>query len=279
MIVRFFTPALLLSVLLICSAEKDVEPAPRYSFGHTVVTEDDGATLSEQRVSFDFSPRADLAFQVRVPESRKAEIGSIVNRLMATHLHIEKLLGRTGIDLKVSLLNPHDFYVQTGAPEWVNAMYFKGTIIVPISESSAVATDSFERTIRHEYFHAVIDKLTKGVCPGWIEEGFAQIIEGKDNDALANFYYGWVRTNGMLPFENLQHGFTDLGADLAPVAYAQSVFAVKMLLNKFGYPAMRSYFSHLGAGVVPSVAFERAFGIDEFYFQDMLTEELRGMYI
>ena len=235
--------------------------------------------MSATRVMSQFRPRSDLQYEVRLPEDRKHEIPAIMNELMRAHLTAEKLLGRSGLDVDVTLLPRGLFYRQTGAPAWVNAMYYKQTILIPITSSTSVSDSSFSKTIKHEYLHAVLDRLTRGSCPGWIEEGLAQLMEGEQSEELTQYFYSWVRTKGLLPLSRLQHGFTELGNDMAPVAYAQSKYAVSLLIEKYGYKAMRRYLDLLGRGFEPRAAFEKAFGVDEFYFQELMLEDVRSAFI
>lgn len=253
------------------------EPRYRLNFNDQESIESVGDTSN--RVFYTFTPRAGLVYEVRVPVTRENEISDILNQLMATHLQVEKLLGKTGLAVTVSLLPTTVFYQLTGAPNWVNAMYYKNTILIPISAATDISDDSFIRTIRHEYLHAVMDKLAAGGCPGWIEEGLAQLLEGDMQEDLNQYFYRWAGTNGLLSFKQLQRGFTELSDEIAPVAYAQSALAVKMLIDRYGYAALRTYFDSIGSGTPTGEAFQSAFGVDEIYFQDLLQQSLSPLLL
>lgn len=154
--------------------------------------------------------------------------------------------------------------------------WFGGAITVPPIEMSEERSDSpelpghyvggvirlrrqtveneaeFRRVFRHELTHAVVDERTKGNCPHWLQEGFAQFLDGTDIVATN----AWLRsqTASMIPLFRLEGPFQERDAVSRERAYRQSASAVSFLIARLGKSGMLSLIGRLGEGVT----FERA---------------------
>jgi hypothetical protein len=160
------------------------------------------------------------------------------------------------------LMDEQSFYELTGAPGWTNAMFYRGQIIIPLDgDLDAYEMDNLYRSLRHEYTHAVIHALSKGRCPGWLDEGIAQWIEGEENPALVPALRAWLRDRSPVTLNNLQGGFTVLQSEVVPVAYAQSLFMAQELITDSGFDHIRAYLNNLALGESPSTSFQNAFGV------------------
>ena len=174
----------------------------------------------------------------------------------------------------VRLIEHDQFLAQTGAPSWTNALYFRGEILIPISEKEKLDLDDLVRSIRHEYTHAVIHALSGGRCPGWLDEGLAEWSEGDENPALPPALSAWVKKQPIVSLKLLQGGFTKLDFAMVPAAYAESLFASNLILSKFGFDEVRTYFDLLRGGTEKSFAFQKSFGISESAFEEVLNTSL-----
>ena len=62
--------------------------------------------------------------------------------LKKSHEQFTRLYGEIpAFETTVKLLNSEDFYRQTGAPSWTNAMYYRGEITIPIDPEEFVEVD------------------------------------------------------------------------------------------------------------------------------------------
>ena len=195
--------------------------------------------------------------------------------IVRMHRRYTALLGEIpAFSSAVRLMDEDTFYLTTGAPRWTNAMYFRGEIIIPLSLRGAVDLSAVERSLRHEYTHAVINSISKGRCPGWLDEGMAQWAEGQENPALRPALYEWLGYNSPLELRLLQGGFTRLDPDMVAAAYAQSLFAANTMINTFGFTPISSYFSKLRDNVERREAFRQAFNLSVGDFEGRLNDAL-----
>lgn len=191
--------------------------------------------------------------------------------LSNTHAYYKKVLGEIpAFKSTVRLMPEEEFFQLTGAPSWTNAMYFRGEIIIPLALGQKIDLDNLYRSVKHEYTHAVVNSLSGGRCPGWLDEGLAQWAEGDENPALRPALNQWLTRNRPVPLGLLQGGFTKLDFEMVPPAYAQSLYAAKHIIHEFGFSSMRHYFDALREGDTKDSSFQRAFGQSERRFEQRL---------
>ena len=174
----------------------------------------------------------------------------------------------------IRLMDEQSFFETTGAPSWTNALYLRGQIIIPLSTSQPVDTDNLRRSVRHEYTHAVINALSGGRCPCWLDEGIAQWSEGSENPALEPALRKWLVRQDPVPLGILQGGFTKLSASMVPAAYAQSLFAANSVMNSFGFEKLSKFMETLRGGEDHGDAFQESFGVSEKQFEQRLGVDL-----
>ena len=173
-------------------------------------------------------------------------------------------------------LSPEDFRKKTGAPSWTSAMYFRGEITIPVPVDGQTNFLDLKRAVRHEYVHAVISELSGQRCPAWLDEGVAQLLEGKINPLLGPALRKWVEdSDEAIPLNWLENGFTTLSNDMVPAAYAQSLFATRTIVNRLGFKAIRNYLRLLKHGVSESVAFRLAFKQRKSEFESQLALQMQ----
>jgi hypothetical protein len=195
--------------------------------------------------------------------------------LSRAHTDFSKLFGNLpAFSTALRLLDEDAFYLSTGAPHWTNAMFYRGQILIPLSQIESVDMPDLRRSIRHEYTHALIHALSGGKAPGWLDEGLAQWAEGVENPALQPALLRWLQGNEPVPLAFLQGGFTRLQAEMVPAAYAQSLFATRRIMSDYGFEKVRLYFSELKNGSDKATAFETAFGISEAQFEQSIQLSL-----
>ena len=136
------------------------------------------------------------------------------------------------LSVGVKLLPKNDFFKETGAPRWTNAMFYRNEILVPVQNFNNINWEKLNKTLKHEYTHAVTYALTAGSCPAWIDEGLAQIIEDADTSILKRSLRVWLKDEQTIPLKHLNQGFTKLKLDAVGPAYAQSKAAVALLLGR-----------------------------------------------
>jgi len=172
-------------------------------------------------------------------------------------------------------LTPEEFKRHTGAPAWTSAMYLRGEVSIPVSKNKLPNPTELRRAIRHEYTHAVLSELSSKNCPAWLDEGLAQMMEGDVNPLLAPALQKWAQSNDeAMPLAWLQNGFMTLDEKIVPAAYAQSLFASRMLVKKWGYPSIVTYLRGLAIGLDSAKSFRLAFGVSEKQFEQELGAQI-----
>src|SRR5262245_39081029 len=84
----------------------------------------------------------------------------------------------------------------------------------------------------HELAHAVIDGIVRRPVPTWLNEGLAQYFDGSDARGASNRMKAAGR---FIPLKNLEHGFGQMGAADARIAYDESLLAVEVMAARPGF--------------------------------------------
>jgi hypothetical protein len=201
---------------------------------------------------------------------------SLITVLNTTHDHFTRLFADIpAFSTSIRLMDEEEFFELTGAPKWTNAMFFRGQIILPLAKGKAIDIENLNRSVRHEYTHALLSALSAGNLPGWIDEGLAQWFEGEESPGLRDALREWLKTHEPVPLTLLQGGFTKLKPEMVPAAYAQSLLATRLVAEKYGFPALAAYFMLLRDGVEKDAAFETAFSISIPDFEQQLGKALK----
>ena len=210
------------------------------------------------------------------PESWSALSSVVETALQETHHRLTNLLGTLPmISTSVRLMTAAAFTRATGAPEWTNALYVRGQILLPIGPEQLKDYAGVSRSVSHEYTHAVVNALSNGKAAGWLDEGFAQWIEGEENPILKPALYDWLTDNEPIELSRLQGGFTKLPHDTVPAAYAQSLLSATIVLNTYGFEGMRRYLDELKSGATQDEAIYLAFNSNPVEFEQRLAKTLR----
>jgi len=157
----------------------------------------------------------------------------------------------------------------------VTAIYRNGEILLPVS---TVNSPQARSSIRHEAMHAALEEISNGKTPGWIDEGLALHFEGSSHNRQAKLLRKYLSSSPPISLHRLQQGFLGLGQRDLEAAYAQSLFAVRSLINSRGYSAMKKFLSAMGAGIGEAEAFSGAFAISHAEFENRLSVQL-GLWV
>lgn len=210
------------------------------------------------------------------PQRWSETAATLIKTLNTTHDHFTELFSEIpAFSTSIRLMDEDEFFALTGAPRWTNAMFYRGEIILPIARAKSVDVENLNRSVRHEYTHAILSALSAGNLPGWIDEGLAQWFEGEESPGLRAALKDWLKTNEPVPLKLLQGGFTKLKPEMVPAAYAQSLLATRLVADKYGFPAIANYFMLLRDGVDKESAFHTAFNISLPDFESQLGRALK----
>ena len=212
-------------------------------------------------ISYDAETKSDLAADIL---SSLEDAYSNVGRDLSTF---------PGGRITIILYTKKDYKLVTAGPDWSGGLY-DGKIRLPVGGAQEL-TDQLKSVLFHEYTHVVVQELTHGNCPTWLNEGLAE-LEGRKvfNRPMAEL--GKTAKSGKyISFKELEGGFTSLSSPEAALSYQQSYSLVNFMVSSYGWPKIIDILNNLGSGMNISDAMKKAmadFGLD----YDSVIEEWRG---
>jgi len=192
-----------------------------------------------------------------------------VSVLGASFFRIAKVLGAyPSAPINVVLYSEKQFHDITGAPEWA-AGGFDGQIRVPV-RGAAQNLAEFDRVLTHELTHAMLKNIVSRKVPAWLNEGLALYFEGRDA-ALSERRLAAARL--FVPLALLQTSFIGLNTAQAVVAYDESAFAARALVDRIGPAGLGQLLQDLDAGQTMDQSLER-FGITFAAWESELAQRV-----
>ncbi len=206
-------------------------------------------------------------------------VNSTAGHLVA--LLLEEAYLRIGYDLSfypedrvtAILYSGQQFRDVTRSPSWAGAI-FDGTIKLPAGGLTE-KTRLLEKTLFHEYGHAVVLRMAKGKrVPTWLNEGFAQYVEGDRSDKRDSFIKQ-LASSGRLSLRNLEGSFLGLDSNGAQVAYTASLSSVEYLIDEFGISSVKWILEALGRGMSMDDAMRKSIYLSYDNFEDSWLSSLK----
>jgi tetratricopeptide (TPR) repeat protein len=176
--------------------------------------------------------------------------------------------------IPVVLHDSEEFHDITQAPSWMGALY-DGRIKLPVHGLDR-GSPILDRTVRHEYAHAIVSQLTRGRCPVWLNEGVAIWAEESVDGERRAWAEAAVAGRELFFLADLQGPFSELPKDRISVAYAQSYLTVRRLLDDFGAGDVRALLTAIGSGTPLQEAFVNVFSRTLGDFENDVVRHLTG---
>jgi tetratricopeptide (TPR) repeat protein len=174
------------------------------------------------------------------------------------------------IRMPVILYTRKDFRTVTAGPDWSGGLY-DGKIRLPVGGAEQLS-DQLKGVLYHEYTHVVVQELTHGNCPTWLNEGLAE-LEGRKifNPPLGELGKA-AKQSQYVPFSRLEKGFTDLATRDAALAYQQSYALVNFMVSSYGWPKVTEILTNLGTGMPIAEAVKKSLGDFGLDYDGMIGE-------
>lgn len=154
--------------------------------------------------------------------------------------------------IRVVLYTREAFFDVTRAPTWMGALN-DGQLRIPLRGMDSV-TPQLARVLKHELTHSFIGAMTAHRCPGWLNEGIAQMLEprllGNRTAQLAQLF----QVEREIPLNMLERGFASLSTEEAALAYDESLLAADYLVERYGMPDVVRVLQRIGAGDSPETS-------------------------
>ena len=151
----------------------------------------------------------------------------------------------------------------TSLPQWAVACYDNGSIRLTYRPYSDSSIGVLYAVLRHEWTHLLVDLLTEGRCPKWLDEGLAQFMARPLMHSEKTLLQQASRDRHLLPLHTLQKPFRGLPKEQRRLAYLQSYAITKYLIQQFSVSALCDVLKHLGDEKSTDTAFQETFGKTE----------------
>jgi len=197
--------------------------------------------------------RFTIMFDGPVQEKLAARAASV---LSAAFWRIGNALGAyPSAPINVILYSERQFRDITGAPEWSGGG-FDGQVRMPV-RGAAQNLQEFDRVLTHELTHAILKSLAPRNLPVWLNEGLAMYFEGRDGRRSERLL---ASVHLFVPLAALRTSFTGFNSSQAALAYEESAFATRALIDRAGLANIGLLLQDLDAGQSLEEAIER-FGV------------------
>ena len=200
------------------------------------------------------------------------ELGRLVGQVLEdAYRDVGQLLGRYPDGETAVVIYPgQTFQATTGAHGWVAGLY-DGKIRVPGSGLGRAPVAEVRRVLTHEYAHALLRAVGGPKVPIWLQEGFAQLAEGRNPGEVARH----VNRASAPSVAQLSQAFTkQQSAAKARVLYAGALGLTQHLFQQGGAPLLADLLDRLGRNEALDDSLRRVYGrsLDELH-----ADWLRGL--
>ncbi len=170
----------------------------------------------------------------------------ILDTLEQDYSDLSRDLNAVPGNIFVSLYTDQAFFDVTQAPTWTAALN-DGKIRIPISGVDSV-TPELAHVLRHELTHSFINQITHGRAPTWLNEGIAEVEEGRSTAEIGPRLAALYASGRQIQLSQLEAGFQGYSTAEAAVAYAESIAAVEYIRNTYGMCDLARLLQRLGEG-------------------------------
>jgi Peptidase MA superfamily len=202
----------------------------------------------ESRTEADFHQQESSHFTLRYEGSQAADSlrAQMLDTLENDYRDLSNDLGATPRNIFVSLYTDQAFFDVTHAAAWTAALN-DGKIRIPISGAQSV-TPEIAQVLRHELTHSFVAQITHNHAPAWLNEGVAELEEGRTTGAIGPRLAALYASGRQVPLNQLEGEFQGYSSAEASVAYAESLAAVEYIRATYGLSDVARLLQRLGEG-------------------------------
>jgi tetratricopeptide (TPR) repeat protein len=233
----------------------------------------------EVNAESDFSQRESSHFNLHFEGKETSDI--FRRDLLATlDREYDEVAGDLGYSprntIAVTLYTQQAFLDVTRAPSWSGAIN-DGKLRIPISGVQSV-TPELARVLKHELTHSFISQMSGNRCPTWLNEGLAQLEEGKSSASNGHQLAQLFAAGNEIPFNMLEGSFMNFSAVEANVAYAESLAAVEHIRDCYGMGEITRVLELLSQGSSTEAALRATVHSDYRQLRDEMAKALKEKY-
>ena len=232
----------------------------------------------ESQTEADFQEKNSSHFTLRYEGSHRAgDLGvQILGTLENDYRDLESELGAAPKTIYVSLYTDQAYFDITQAPSWTGALN-DGKIRVPISGVESM-TPQLASVLRHELTHSFIHQMAPGRVPRWLNEGIAQLEEGRTTAAFGSRLAAVYSSGHQIPLSQLEGDYSGYSSDEAAVAYAEALAAAEYIRNTWGMSDLARIVQRLGDGQSVEAAMRNTIHGGYAELENEITAYLRKNY-
>jgi tetratricopeptide (TPR) repeat protein len=179
-------------------------------------------------------------------------------------------------NIAVTLYTQQTFFDVTRAPSWSGAIN-DGKLRIPVSGVNSV-TRELARILKHELTHSFVSQMSSNRCPTWLNEGIAQIEEGKSAASSGHQLAQLFGAGAEIPFNLLEGSFMNFSAPEATVAYAESLAATEYIRDAYGMSEVARLLERLSQGSSTEAALRATVHADYRQLRDEMGRQLKEKY-
>ncbi|HET9698568.1 MAG TPA: tetratricopeptide repeat protein [Terriglobales bacterium] len=201
----------------------------------------------------------------------------IIEALENDYNELSSQLGITPTqNIPVILYTEQTFFDVTQAPAWTGAIN-DGKLRIPVRGLEFLSPE-LARVLKHELAHSFINQASTGRCPQWLNEGIAQLVEGRQlgshGPRLALIYQSQIQ----VPLKSLEGSFMNFSSYRAVLAYQESLAAAIYLNETYGMSDIRRLLEHLAQGGGVQDALRDILHVDYDRFEQDFSQFLINRY-
>lgn len=179
-------------------------------------------------------------------------------------------------NIAVTLYTQQAFFDVTRAPSWSGAIN-DGKLRIPVNGMQSITPD-LAHVLKHELTHSFIAQMSSSRCPTWLNEGIAQMEEGKSSASNGHALAQLFGAGAEIPFNMLEGSFMNFSAVEASTAYAESLAAAEYIRDTYGMGDIQQILGRLSQGGGAEAALRGSIHSDYRQLQDEMTRWLADRY-
>jgi tetratricopeptide (TPR) repeat protein len=179
-------------------------------------------------------------------------------------------------NIAVTLYTQQTFFDVTRAPSWTGALN-DGKLRIPVSGVQSV-TPELARVLKHELTHSFVAQMSSNRCPTWLNEGIAQIEEGKSSATYGRQLAQLFGSGSEIPFNVLEGSFMNFSALEATAAYAESLAAAEYIRDAYGMSEITRILEMLSQGSSTEAALRATVHSDYRQLREEIAAALKSKY-
>ena len=178
--------------------------------------------------------------------------------------------------IAVTLYTQQAFFDVTRAPAWTGALN-DGKLRIPISGITSM-TAELARILKHELTHSFVSQMSAGRCSTWLNEGIAQIEEGKSSASFGHPLAQLFASGNEIPYNILEGSYMNFSSAEATVAYAESLATTEYIRDNYGMSEIPGILERLSQGSSTESALRAAIHSDYRQLRDEMARWLKDKY-